>query len=141
MDVDERWQFLADLDEALLKGGAVLSEKSAILIRHADLAFVGSAHLACLLTAMAAIEAHLRGEWSGNKLRLVDLIDASELEDSLKQELHAIRRYRNGWVHVDDPWDDEHLLENPEKAEEELFDMAKRVVVVLRKTIYDNPWI
>jgi hypothetical protein len=141
MEEPERWDFLVDLDESLLKGGAILSEKSSFLIRNADLAFVASAHLACILTAMAAIETHLRAEWNGNRLRLVDLIDSSGLEEDLVEELHVIRRIRNAWVHVDDPWDDQSLIDDPESAEAELFGVAKRAVVALRRTIYNNPWI
>lgn len=141
MEEQERWDFLAELDETLLMGGAILSEKSSFLISSADLAFVSCAHLACILTAMAAIETHLRAERNGSRLRLVDLIDVSGLEADLVDELHALRRIRNAWVHVDDPWDDQSLIDDPDLAESELSGVAKRAVVALRRTIYKNPWI
>jgi hypothetical protein len=141
MNPDERWDYLAQLDEDLLKGGVMVSERSAFLIRNADLAFMYEAHLASLLTAVAAIESHLRGEYPENRGRLVNLIDSSELEPELKIELHMIRRFRNSWVHVDDPWDDSALLENPEQSENDLFEIARRSLIVLRKTVYSNPFI
>jgi hypothetical protein len=141
MSADERWDYLVKLDEELLKGGVTLSEKSAFLIRHTDLAFVNEAHLAAILTAVAAIESHLRAEHPEAGKRLIDLIEASDLAPELKPELQAIRRFRNSWVHVDDPWDDSSLLEEPEKAEEAMFEMAQRALVALRRTIYTKPWI
>jgi uncharacterized protein YutE (UPF0331/DUF86 family) len=141
VNTDERWTYLAELDEQLLKGGVVLSEKSAFLVRNADLAFVHEAHLAAVLTAVAAIETHLSAEDPYNRQRLVGLIDSSALDSELKAELHALRKFRNSWVHVDDPWDDGELLEQSNDAERHLEEMASRAVVALRKTIYSNPWI
>jgi hypothetical protein len=37
--------------------------------------------------------------------------------------------------------DDQSLIDDPESAEAELFGVAKRAVVALRRTIYNNPWI
>jgi hypothetical protein len=141
MSADERWAYLVQLDDDLLKGGVITSERSAFLIRNADLAFVHEAYLASLLTAVAAIESHLRGENPDGGGRLVDLIDSSELESELKTELNVIRRFRNSWVHIDAPWDDSALLENPEQSENELFEMARRSLIALRKTVYSNPYI
>ncbi|HEV7926141.1 MAG TPA: hypothetical protein VGR14_12335 [Verrucomicrobiae bacterium] len=129
------------LDDDLLKGGVMTSERSAFLMRNADLAFVHEAHLASLLTAVAAIESHLRGEYPDGGSRLVDLIDSSELEPELKAELNVIRRFRNKWVHVETLWDDSPLLENPERSEKELFEMARRSLIALRNTVYSNPFI
>ena len=141
MTEEDKWQYLTDLDERLLQGGAVLSEWAAFLIRDADTAFVGGAHLASIITGLAGVETHLRGESGSSKQRLVELIDRSDLEEDLKQELQVLRKYRNKWVHVDDPWDDDTLLESPEKHELELEEMARRCAVAVRRTIYTNPWI
>jgi len=141
VNTDERRSYLAELDEQLLKGGAILSEKSAFVVRNADLAFVHEAHLAAVLTAVAAIETHLSAEDPHNRQRLVGLIDSSALDPELKAELHVLRKFRNSWVHVDDPWDDAELLDQSEAAEDHLQEMAGRALVALRKTIYSNPWI
>jgi hypothetical protein len=141
MSADDRWDFLVQLDEDLLKGGVLMSERSAFLIRSADLAFVHEAYLASLLTAVAAIESHLRGEYPDSRGNLFNLIDTSELVPDLKAEFHTIRRFRNSWVHVDDPWDDSALLEDAERSENELFEMARRSLIALRKTVYCNPYI
>lgn len=129
------------LEEELLKGGIIASERASVLIRHADLAFVHEAHLAAILTAVAAIETHLRAEYANGRTRLVDLIDSSDLEPELKVELHHIRKFRNSWVHVDDPWEDSAFLEEPEENEQALYDMSQRALIALRKTVYSNPWI
>ena len=141
MTEDEKWKYLVELDETLLLGGVILSEWATYLIKSADLAFVSGAHLASLITSLAGVETHLRGEGESSKKRLVDLIDQSDLKEDVKQELHILRKYRNKWVHVTDPWNDDNLLESPELHEAELEEMAKRCVVALRRTIYTNPWI
>jgi len=137
----QKWAYLAELDETLLKGGVILSEWATFLVKDADLAFVGGAYLSFIITALAGIETHLRGEGGTDKKRLTDLITESDLEEDLKQDLQILRRYRNKWVHVAEPWEDEALLQEPEKYEVELEEMAKRCAVALRRTIYTNPWI
>jgi hypothetical protein len=141
MTEDEKWEYLVELDETLLQGGVILSEWATFLVKSADLAFVGGAHLASIITGLAGVETYLRGEGGSSKQRLVDLIERSDLEEDLKQELQILRKYRNKWVHVADPWDDGDLLEFPEQHEGELEEMARRCTVALRRTIYTNPWV
>lgn len=141
MTEDERWACLNELDETLLHGGVILSEWATFLVKDADLAFVGGAHLACIVVALAAVETHLRSEGGARARRLADLIAESDLEEDLKTELQALRKYRNRWVHVADPWDDAALIERPAQNEAEMEEMAKRCVVALRRTIYTNPWV
>ncbi|MFM7452520.1 MAG: hypothetical protein ACKO1V_00915 [Cyanobium sp.] len=141
MTEEEKWQYLVDLDEQLLQGGVILSEWATFLIKDADTAFAGGAHLASIITGLAGAETYLRSEGAESKQRFVELIDESDLEEDLKQELHTLRRYRNKWVHVAGPWDDTSLLKSPEKHESELVEMARRCAVALRRTIYSNPWI
>ena len=141
MTEEEKWAYLVELDETLLQGGVVLSEWATFLVKDADLAFVGGAHLAGIITGLAGVETHLRGEEGSSKRRLVELIAESDLEEDLKQELQILRKYRNKWVHVAEPWEDDALLDSPEEHEAELEEMAKRCAVALRRTIYTNPWI
>jgi len=140
MTVDERWDYVAHLDENLLQGGVCLSEWSACLVRNADVAFVHEAHLACILTAIAAVESHLRHE-EGRNGHLSDLIDGSDLSPDLRAELHALRRFRNSWVHVEASSDEAELLSDPDGSEQELADMARRSVVAIRRTLYSNPYV
>lgn len=142
MSNQERQNLLVSLDEELLKGGVILSEWCAFIIRECDNAFVDGLYLASIITAMSAIETHLRSEdATAKKKRLVELIDSSGLESDLMRQLHTLRKYRNKWVHVDDPWDDATLIQNPEKHEDELERMALVAVRALRQTIYSNPWV
>ncbi|PSH04913.1 MAG: hypothetical protein CXZ00_05090 [Acidobacteria bacterium] len=142
MSEEDRWKLLVALDEELLHGGVILSEWCSFLVRESDVAFANGAYLACILTALSAIETHLRSEFQkSGKKRLVDLIDSSDLEPELVCDLHTLRRYRNQWVHVSDPWDDQELIQNPVQCEDELGRMAVFAVRALRRTIYSNPWI
>ena len=110
------------------------------IIREADTAFTQGAYLATILMAVSGIEAYLRSATKGRD-RLVDLIDRSPISNDSKRDLHALREYRNRWVHVNDPWRDEHLIEKPEESELKLERMAFFAARVLRKTIYENQWI
>lgn len=142
MNSTERDTYLLALDEELLKGGVILSEWCSEIVRQADTAFVGGADLATILTAVAATETYLRSEYATEKRqRLAMLIDETPIKSELKQDLHRLRKYRNKWVHVDEPWNDEPLLENPEALGAELEDMAKFACQVLRRTIYENQWV
>lgn len=142
MNEDERWAHLAALDDELLKGGVILSEWCTFIVRDADTAFASGAHLAAILTAVSGIETYLRSEHSKTgRDRLVDLINSAEIDACLKTDLNALRKYRNKWVHVDSPWEDEELLEHPEAVENELEEMAFFAVRALRRTIYENQWV
>ncbi|MGJ0515139.1 MAG: hypothetical protein ACR65O_05230 [Methylomicrobium sp.] len=142
MNEDERWAHLVALDGELLKGGVILSEWCCFIVREADTAFAKGAHLASILTAVSGIEAYLRSEHSETgKERLVELINRAAINSSLKTDLHTLRKYRNKWVHVDDPWDDTSLLERPEETERELEQMALFAAKALRRTIYENLWV
>lgn len=142
MTEDERWAFLVQLDDELLKGGVILSEWCSFIFKEADTAFAKGAHLASILTAMSGIETYLRSEYSeGRNQRLHELIEQSPIDSKLKDDLHKLRKYRNKWVHVDDPWRDEELLDQPETYEQELEEMAIFAAKALRRTIYENPWV
>jgi hypothetical protein len=141
MNEPERWDYLMKLDEEFLVGGAILSEWCSAIVREADTAFAHGAHLASILTAVSGIETYMRSETGGSRNRLVALIDEAPIPENLRSRLHELRRYRNKWVHVDDPWDDSVLLDNPEALEVELEQKAQFAARVLRETIYSNQWL
>jgi hypothetical protein len=142
MTEGERWAYLVALDDKLLKGGVILPEWCVLIVRDADTAFASGAYLAVILTAVSGIEAYLRSEHSvARRERLVELINRAAIDDGLKDDLHALRKYRNRWVHVDSPWEDEGLLAYPDAIESELAEMAFFAVRVLRRTIYESQWI
>jgi hypothetical protein len=142
MNKEERWNHLLSLDDDLLKGGVILSEWCSFIVRESDLAFVHGANLASILTAVSGIETYLRSEYAGKKRStLFELIDNAPIADDLRSDLHKLRKYRNKWVHVNDPWDDQKLLNVPEELEGELEEMALFAARALRKTIYENPCV
>lgn len=142
MNEDDRWALLVSLDDELLKGGVILSEWCSLIVREADTAFAKGAYLASILTVVSGIETHLRSEYpNASRERLVELINGASIDERLRDDLHTLRRYRNQWVHVDDPWDDAALLEKPEKMEQELERMAFFAARSLRRVIYENQWV
>lgn len=136
---ENRWKILTSLDEELLRGGVMLSEWCSFIVKEADIAFVGGAHLATILTSVSGIETFLRAEISTTgKKQLVELINCSTFNEELKNDLHKLRKYRNKWVHVDAPWDDDVILKNPNEFDKELESMAFFAIRTLRRTIYQN---
>jgi hypothetical protein len=142
MTEEEREKHLFALDEELLKGSVMFSAWCHFMILESDAAFIAGTHLAAILTAVSAIETHLRFEYSqpGDKLRLAQLIDASDLPLDLKRDLHEVRRYRNRWVHVSDPWDESLVrhMEDPVELQAEIEPIALLAVTALRRTFYWN---
>jgi hypothetical protein len=119
-----------------------LSEWCTFIVCDSDTAFIAGADLATIVTAMAGIETYLRNEYPrAVRASLFDLIARSPLAEDLKCEIHALRKYRNKWVHVADPQDDQELLDQPERFRNELEEMACRAVRTLRRTIYENQWV
>jgi hypothetical protein len=144
MNRNERDAYIFQLDVDLLKGAVILSEWSTFLIRDADEAFCAGADLATILVAQAAIESHLRYEYShlqnGNG-GFYNLIEQSPLSNELRSDLHRLRKYRNHWVHVNDPHDDSDLMRRPDYYENELETMALLAVKALREVIYLEQWL
>ena len=138
--MEDRWDFINNLEDEYMKGGYILSEYVSELARTTDLAFVGGAWLAVVITSMAGIESYLRSELDEKDPTLCNLIDQSELSPEIKTELQSLRKYRNGWVHVDTPWDDGDLFDE-QVLQDNLESMARRCLVALRKVIYLSPWI
>lgn len=142
MNEEERWNHLSSLDDELLKGGVILTERCSFIVRESDLAFVHGANLASTLTAASGIETYLRSEYAEkDRSTLFELIDGAPITDDLRSDLHKLRKYRNKWVHVNDSWDDQNLLDAPEESEAELEQMALFAAMALRRTIYENQWI
>lgn len=142
MNEAERWNHILSLDEELLKGGVILSEWCSFIVRESDLAFVHGANLASILTAVSGIETYLRSEYTKKeRSTLFELINGAPIADDLRSDLHTLRKYRNKWVHVNDPWDDQSLIDTPGDAERELEEMALFAARALRRTIYENQWV
>lgn len=142
MNSQERADYLIALDDELLKGGAMFSEWCVVIVQECDEAFVAGANLATIVTAACAIETYLRAEFgNGSTRRFVDLIDESPIPKTLKDNLHMLRRYRNGWVHIAAPEDDQELLDNPSMHVSELQDWAILAQRFLRQTLYENQFV
>lgn len=142
MTDEERRKYLDSLDKSLLKGGVILSGWCTFIIQEADIAFTNGAYLASILTAVSGIETYLRSEYTrSDKDRLFKLIEGAPLDASLKEDLHVLRKYRNNWVHVEEPWQDRELERTSETLMAELEEMSLFAVCVLRRTIYENQWI
>lgn len=145
MTEQERWDYIIEIDEELLKGGVMLSEWTTFLAKDAETAFCSNANLSAILACQAAIESHLRYEYFDAKESkswgFYQLIEKSSMSSDLKLELHELRRFRNKWVHVEDPSDDSDLIGRPEYHEEELMKFSKKSIRTMLKTLYVNQWI
>jgi hypothetical protein len=134
MSAQQRIDYILALDDEYLRGGVVLSEWTAFMVREADNAFVAACDLACVLTVSAAIETALRSETG--VARLVEGIETSAMPAALRAELHDLRRFRNRWVHIQNPADDSLPLDDPMGLAREVHDWAVTAVRLLRRVIY-----
>jgi hypothetical protein len=145
MGEDEKWEYINSLDEELLKGGVILSEWSTFLAKDAEVAYCNGANLASILTTQAAIECHMRSELFStenvNRWNFYQLIEEADFSKELKVDLHELRAFRNKWVHVKEPWEDQHLLEQSDLQEKEIEDFAKKAIKTMLNVLYYTPWI
>lgn len=137
----EKWDYIVSLDEELLKGGVVLSEYVAELIRNADISFVNGANWSAIITSVAAIEGYLNSEGKMNNKRLVDLINESDFDSEVIELLHNLRRYRNQIVHINDFWEDDYLLDSYEEFSSDEEKVAKKAIRLLRYVVYSHPFV
>lgn len=137
-----REEFIKELDEELLVGGYILSEWCVLIVQQCDIAFCARADLAVVITSVAGIEAYMKSEYgAAEKTSLYHLVEGSSLTEDLKLDIHNLRKYRNGWVHVSDPANDDELLSRPEAIQTELEVWSKTAMRTLRRTIYENPFV
>lgn len=141
----EKWDYIVELEETLLKGGVTLSEWSSFLTRDAMTAWCSGANLAAILSAQAAVESHLQYEYFGPEQSkgwgLFRMLQEAPLEEDLSDALDKLRKFRNRWVHVDDPSDDQDLLKRPEYHEGEIEDMAKLAIESMMRVLYAEQWL
>jgi hypothetical protein len=145
MTEEQKWEYINQLDEELLVGGVILSEWTTFLVKDAETAYCSGAYLASILASQAAIESHLRYDYFNSTETkgwgFYDLIEKSNLKSELKIELHLLRKYRNKWVHVNDPSNDNELLERPEYYETELADFSKTTIKSMLIILYSNQFV
>ena len=145
MNEQKKWNYINTLEDELLLGGVILSEWSTFLAKDAELAFCSGANLAAILAAQAAIESHLRYEYFDTVQTkgwgLYRLLENTRLPVDLKNSLHKLRQFRNRWVHVEDPTQDDHLLKKPEYYEEELEKMAKLAIKSMLRVLSMEQWV
>ncbi|MEP3046344.1 MAG: hypothetical protein ABJL55_12195 [Roseibium sp.] len=117
-----------------------MSEWSVFVAQECDLAFEAGADLATVITAATAAETYLRAEYgSASKQQpFFELINQSPLPSDLKKDLHDLRRFRNQWVHIATPEDDQEIIDNPETYRTELEKRAIHAQRTLRRTLYEN---
>lgn len=140
MTEEQKWDYINQLNEELLLGGAILSEWTTFLVKDAEIAFCSGAYLASILASQAAIESHLRYDYFNSvyskRWSFYDLIEKANIENELSKELHDLRKYRNKWVHINDPNDDSELLERSKYFEEELTSFAKKTIRTMLRILY-----
>lgn len=142
MNKSEREAFFLEQEDKLLIGGAAFSEWCTFISKSVYDAFVNGADLATVITSVTCIETYFKTENPESKDKnLACLIDEEAfLSAEDKEQLHILRKYRNGWVHAD-RLDDTDLLENEEKYAEELEEMALLSVRLLLTVLFSNQFI
>lgn len=145
MTEQEKWNFIIELEEKHLQGGVILSEWTTFLAKDAEIAYCSGANLSSILTCQSAIESHLRFDYfdteESKKWGFYKLIENSSLTETLKNQLHELRLFRNKWVHVNEPENDHYLLERPEYHERNLEEVAKKSIELMIIILFDEPWI
>lgn len=142
MNRAEREEYFLQQEDELLKGGAAFSEWCTFISKSVYDAFVNGADLATVITAVVCIETYLKTENMGSKNKnLAQLIDEEPfLSDDEKEQLHILRKYRNGWVHAD-RLDDTDLLKDEEPYSKELENMAFLSIKMLLTVLFSHPFI
>jgi thymidylate synthase len=141
---EERSEFVSQLWEKHLVGGVILSEYSTFLARDAEAAFEARADIATIILCVAAIETHLRHEFGltrKDKVSFRQLIEESDLALQVQTDFNRLRKYRNRWVHVDDPWDDQTLQSESDKIGTELDEMARLAMKSLIIALCAFQWL
>ena len=96
MNTEQKWEYINSLDDKFLIGGVILSEWTACIVRDVDIAYCSHANLA----AQAAIECHLRYEYSGNhscgQLSFCEWIEQSPLVTHLKDRFTTCEDFAIG---------------------------------------------
>ena len=133
---ENRWDYLIALDDELLLGNVLVSEWAAFVIREADMAFAMGADLASILTAVSAIETHLRAEYGNNSDRLVQLIDRAAIDEGLRGGPSRSPSVSESLGACRLPHEDSEVLEHPEGFEAELASRATLAARILRRTLY-----
>jgi hypothetical protein len=145
MTEEQKWNYILQLDEELLLGGVIISEWTVFLVKDAEIAFCSGAYLSSILLSQAAIESHLRYDYfdpmKTKGWSFYNLIDQSQFSKEIKDELHELRKYRNKWVHVNEPSQDKELLSRPDYFEKELAEFAKTTIRTMLRILYQNPLI
>lgn len=139
MTSEEKRAYVKDLDANYQYWPPFVSEFTAFLVRDIDSAFCAGANLTVILAAHAAIDSHLRfqyGSTQAERLTFHDLIERSPIASGLKARLHELRVFRNQWVHVENPSEDQHLRDEPELHEAEIESLARSTMSVLREILY-----
>jgi 3-keto-L-gulonate-6-phosphate decarboxylase len=139
--LQEREAFVSSMWDQYHRGGLTLSEYATFMAENAEAAFLAGADLATLLAACATIETYLRAELGAERSSFCDLINESDLPDDLIKALHQIRIFRNRWVHVHDPDDDEALLASPEIVLSEIESHAILSFKSMVRTLCSNQWV
>ncbi len=137
---EDRWAWLAQLDEEMLQGGVMMSDFANELIRNADLCFASGAFVACLVMSGATIETWLREECTDGD-RFIELIDASDFDASTKAAMHDLRRERNRWVHIDNPWEECDLEDQYSRGHPDLESKCRGALRLMRSVVYSTPWL
>jgi len=136
----DKQAYIDELWNTELKGGIELSEYSTFLAKDAGIALVSGAFIAAIIVSCSAIESHLRFDGAQGR-SLYELMTRVGFSQSLADEINKVRKFRNEWVHVNEPELDEKLLKNPEMIEKQCEEMAMLAYQCLVRALCFNQYV
>jgi hypothetical protein len=142
--ISNRTSLVQSLWDENMRGGAILSEFSIFLATDAESAFQADADLSTIFTACAAIETHLRFENSSRtkeKVTFAQMTDSQGLPVELKENLAKLRKFRNTWIHVENPNFDIELQIEPEIVHSELAEMSELAIKLMVQVLCADQFV
>ena len=139
MPDSDRDKFLDDWYERIDRDACdPCSELAIKLLYDASEAYRSGLDIAALITAVATIETLLRIQNPGAH-SFAKLIEFSEFTAAEKSELNRLRKYRNKWVHVNQPMENDYCFDDEKAHGERISEMTKIAISMTFKVVYSFP--
>jgi hypothetical protein len=142
--LSNRISLVQSLWDENLRGGVILSEFSTFLATDAESAFQAGADLSTVFTACAAIETHLRFESSKKgvkKITFAEVANSQRLPVEIRDNLARLRKFRNTWIHVENPYLDIELQIEPQVVHSELAEMAELSIKLMVQVLCSDQFV
>lgn len=138
--MENDWDYLIKLDEELLKGGIIINESIAELIRNVDICYVNEAYFSVIITAVAIIECLLKIDIKESS-NFNYIIAKSDFDSGTKKDIHELRKVRNIIMHNVIQINEKELLINYNSFLKREKELSKKAIKTMRKVLYSNQFV